>query len=182
MIGIDPSLGAVLAAQRAFSDMQLDISWVCGDARFLPFKGGLFPCAFSYSVIQHFSEVDAELAIAELGRVLRRGGYVKVQMAHKGGLRSRYSRTRRDYLKGGLFRVRYWSLRSMLDVFELKIGATTLKAEAFGGLGLLAEDRIYVSTRAKALISISTFLNMLSVFFRPLLHLADSVYIVSTKR
>jgi SAM-dependent methyltransferase len=182
VIGIDPSLGAIMAAQRAFPTMDLDLSFVCGDARFLPFKAGIFQCAFSYSVIQHFSETDAEIAIAELGRVLRRGGVAKIQMAHKGGLRSTYVRTRRDYAKGGVFRVRYWSLASMRGLFEKKIGPSKLIAEAFGGLGLLAEDQNYVSTKAKLLIGISRLLKKLSLFVRPLIRLADSVYIVSTKQ
>jgi SAM-dependent methyltransferase/uncharacterized protein YbaR (Trm112 family) len=93
-IGIDPSLGAVLAAQRAVSGQGLDVSFVCGDARFLPFKTGTFGCVFSYSVIQHLSENDAEKAVSEMGRVLRWDGLAKIQMAHKGGLRSTYSRTR----------------------------------------------------------------------------------------
>jgi len=182
VVALDPSLGALLAAQRAFSGMDLDIAWVCGDARFLPFKADLFRCAFSYSVIQHFSEADAGLAVAELGRVLRRGGFAKVQMAHKGGLRSTYSRTRRGYSDSGPFRVRYRSLASMRDLFETKIGRAGCTAEAFGGLGLLAEDRKYVSTTAKALISVSTRLKQLCLFLPPLTRLADSVYVVATKR
>jgi SAM-dependent methyltransferase/uncharacterized protein YbaR (Trm112 family) len=182
VVGIDPSLGAILAAQRAFSGRMLDMVFVCGDARFLPFKADTFRCAFSYSVLQHFSETDAELSIAELGRVLRRGGFAKVQMAHKGGLRSTYSRIRRDYVDGGSFRVRYWSLASMREVFEQKIGPVCCMAEAFGGLGLLAEDQNYVSTKAKVLIAISLFLKKLSIFVRPLVYLADSVYIASTKQ
>jgi SAM-dependent methyltransferase/uncharacterized protein YbaR (Trm112 family) len=182
VIGIDPSLGAIMAAQRAFSSMELDMAFVCGDARFLPFKADTFQCAFSYSVVQHFSEMDAETAIAEVGRVLRRGGLAKVQMAHKRGLRSTYVRSRRDYADGGIFRVRYWSLASMRRVFEKEIGPCKLMAEAFGGLGLLVEDRNYVSTTAKLLIEISRWLKTLSAFIRPLIQLADSVYIVSTKR
>jgi hypothetical protein len=54
--------------------------------------------------------------------------------------------------------------------------------EAFGGLGVLAEDRNYVSTKAKLLIAISVWLKKLSVFARPLIHLADSVYVVSSKQ
>jgi hypothetical protein len=34
VVGVDPSLGAVLAAKRAFSSMNLDIAFVCGDAKF----------------------------------------------------------------------------------------------------------------------------------------------------
>jgi SAM-dependent methyltransferase/uncharacterized protein YbaR (Trm112 family) len=181
VVGIDPSLGALLAAQRAFSDKKLDLAFVCGDARFLPFRANLFRCAFSYSVLQHFSETDAERSISEIGRVLHRGGFVKIQMAHKGGLRSTYTRTRRNYVDAGPFRVRYWSLAAIRDAFGKKIGPTSCSAEAFGGLGLLVEDRNYVSTKAKALIAISTVLKKLSMFVHPLVHLADSVYVVSVK-
>jgi len=182
VIGIDPSLGAILAAQRVFSKMGLDIAFVCGDARFLPFKSGTFSCAFSYSVIQHFSEEDAELALTELGRVLQRGGFAKIQMAHKGGLRSTYSRYRRGCKDSGRFRVRYWSLASMRHVFEKRIGPVFLVAEAFGGLGLLAEDRNWVSAKAKILIPISALLKKISVLVPRLIRFADSVYVVATKQ
>jgi SAM-dependent methyltransferase/uncharacterized protein YbaR (Trm112 family) len=181
VIGIDPSLGALLAAQRAFSDMPLDIAWVCGDARFLPFKAGLFACTFSYSVIQHFSETDAELSIAEIGRVLRRGGVAKIQMAHAGGVRSQYSR-HRDRMNDGPFRVRYWPLTAMRNVFEKRIGPTECKAEAFGGLGLLTEDRKHLSLLARSLVTISAILKKLSEYVKPLINIADSVYVISVKR
>jgi hypothetical protein len=182
VIGIDPSLGAIMAARRAFSDAGLDMSFVCGDARFLPFKANIFRCAFSYSVIQHFSEGDAVLAIAEMGRVLHRDGFAKIQMAHKGGIRSTYHRTRPGYADAGAFRVRYWSLATMRDVFVKNIGPTELIAEAFGGLGLLGEDRNFVSSKSKLSIMISLFIRKLSLLVTPLIQLADSVYVVSTKR
>jgi SAM-dependent methyltransferase len=171
-----------MAARRAFSGFGADIAWVCGDARFLPFKAKAFRCAFSYSVIQHFSEADAQLAIAEIGRVLRRDGFAKIQMAHKGGLRSIYARTRADYLDGGSFRVRYWSLAAMREVFAKDIGPTRLSAEAFGGLGLLGEDRSFVPLKVKVLISISMMLKTLAKAVPALIKFADSVYVVATKR
>jgi hypothetical protein len=70
----------------------------------------------------------------------------------------------------------------MRDVFERKIGPTSCLAEAFGGLGLLVEDRDYVSAEAKALIAISRVLKKVSGFVRPLVRLADSVYVVSIKQ
>jgi ubiquinone/menaquinone biosynthesis C-methylase UbiE len=181
VVGIDPSLGALLAAQRAFSAMGLKIAFVCGDARYLPFKADAFRCVFSFSVIQHLSETDAELCIAEIGRVLHRGGSSKIQMAHRGGLRSTYTRLKSDYLDSGIFRVRYWSLAQLSDTFTKHIGPSTLSAEAFGGLGLLAEDREYVSTKARVMIAISTSLKKAASFVRPLIRLADSVYVVSVK-
>ena len=38
VIGIDPSLGAIMAGRRAFFGANLDMFFVCGDARFLPFQ------------------------------------------------------------------------------------------------------------------------------------------------
>jgi hypothetical protein len=136
---------------------------------------------FSYSVIQHFSKKDAELSIAEMGRVLHQGGFAKIQMAHKGGLRSTYWRTRPDYPDSD-FNIRYWSLDEMRDAFEMNIGSSTLMAEAFGGLGLLEEDQSYVSTKAKMLIALSTLLKKTSILVPPLICVADSVYVVSTKQ
>jgi len=182
VIAIDPSLGALMAARRAFAKEGLDISYVCGDARFLPFKENAFKCVFSYSVFQHLSETDASVAISEVARILRQDGFSKIQMAHKGGLRSTYIRTRADYKDGGIFRVRYWSLDAMRRVFQSRVGPTRLVAEAFGGLGLLTEDRRLVSARAKALIAASQVMKRLSRLLAPLILLADSVYVISTKR
>lgn len=180
VIAIDPSLGAIMASRRAFSGLGLDISYICGDARFLPFKGDTFRCAFSYSVIQHFSEADAELTLAEVGRVLQRNGFAKIQMAHRDGVRSTYNRFRLDH--AAPFRVRYWSLASMLNAFDQNIGPSKVSAEAYGGLGLLAEDKKYVSAKARLLIAVSQLMKTLSFYVKPLIWLADSVYVVSVKR
>lgn len=180
-VGLDPSLGAVLAAKRAFSSKGFELAFVCGDARFLPFRSNLFDCVFSYSVIQHFSENDAELAVKEIGRVLSQGGIAKIQMAHKGGLRSTYSRTRPDYLDSGQFRVRYWSLASLRSAFSRNIGSTTIVAEGFGGLGLLNEDKHLLSRKTKFIILLSTLLKKLSSHVSLLISFADSVYVISRK-
>jgi SAM-dependent methyltransferase/uncharacterized protein YbaR (Trm112 family) len=180
VVGIDPSLGAIMAARRAFPS-EPNIMFVCGDARFLPFMDDIFHCVFSYSVIQHFREHDAEMALTEIGRVLRVGGYSKIQMAHSGGLRSTYIRTRRDYIAGGVFRVRYWSLPQIQRVFDKHIGHSTIEAEAFGGLGLLPEDWRIVSAKSKFLILMSLILKMIAQRISLLIRFADSVYVSSYK-
>jgi 2-polyprenyl-3-methyl-5-hydroxy-6-metoxy-1,4-benzoquinol methylase len=138
--GIDPSLGASMAARRLAAAEQLTTCFVCGDARFVPFKDETFQAVFCYSVLQHFDEPDMQMALTEVSRVMARGGIAKIQMAHRGGLMSTYQRTRKSYLRDGCFRVRYWSLHSLQDVFERTIGPTCVSAEAFGGLGLLYSD------------------------------------------
>lgn len=169
-----------MAARRAFK-AERDVMFVCGDARFLPFKAETFTNVFSYSVLQHFAETDAEMALAETGRVLVRGGISTIQMAHRGGIRSTYVRSRHDYISGGLFRVRYWPLSEMQRIFSKNIGPSTLIAEAFGGLGLLAEDWWIASAKAKVMIIISVAMKHLTRVFGMLIHVADSVYVISRK-
>jgi SAM-dependent methyltransferase len=169
-----------MAARRAFQN-ERGLMLVCGDARFLPFKDNTFDCIFSYSVIQHFSEVDAETALAEIGRTLGEDGCSKIQMAHRGGLRSTYMRTRSDYCSAGIFRVRYWSLSQIKRAFNKNIGPSTMDPEAFGGLGLLADDWRVVSRKSKVLIVISVILKKVARIIRPLIFLADSIYVVSIK-
>jgi SAM-dependent methyltransferase/uncharacterized protein YbaR (Trm112 family) len=181
VVGIDPSLGAIMAARRAFHS-ERHVMFVCGDARFLPFKNNTFDCVFSYSVIQHFSEEDAETTLAEIGRTLANDGFSRIQMAHRGGLRSTYIRSRSDYFNGGVFRVRYWSIDKLKMAFDKHIGPSTVVPEAFGGLGLLTDDWPIVSVKAKVLIMISLFLKKSARFIRPLIRIADSVYVISTKR
>lgn len=181
VVGIDPSLGAVLAAKRAFCNVP-DLLFVCGDARFLPFKAASFDCVFSYSVLQHFSETDAELALGEIGRTLRRNGYAQIQMANRAGFRSAYVRTRRNYLDMGIFRVRYWSLKQLQNTFSRLIGPSSIIAEAFGGLGLLPEDRNLVSTKGRLLIHLSELAKGIARYVTPLKILADSVYVISKRQ
>jgi uncharacterized protein YbaR (Trm112 family) len=180
VVGIDPSLGAIMAARRAFHS-ERHVRFVCGDARFLPFKSNTFDCVFAYSVIQHLSEDDVEMTLTEIGRTLSYGGFSKIQMAHRGGLRSTYIRTRPDYAGHGIFRVRYWSLNNLKRAFYKNIGPSNIIAEAFGGLGLLVDDWWIVSEKAKVLIIISLILKHITRIFKPLIRIADSVYVISTK-
>ena len=96
-----------------------------------------------------------------------------------GGLRSTYHRTRADYMQSGVFRVRYWSLKKLEEVFSRQIGPSSIKAEAYGGLGLLEEDFGYVNAKAKCLIVASLILKRLASVFPPFIALADSVYVIA---
>jgi len=112
----------------------------------------------------------------------RSGGRARIQMAHRGGLRSTYCRTRPDYEGWGKFRVRYWSLGRLAEVFTRCIGPSILVPEAYGGLGLLVEDWGLVSLRAKLLIVASNIAKAAARLCRPLIGLADSVYVIAEKK
>jgi SAM-dependent methyltransferase len=82
VVGIDPSLGAVLAAKRLSMHLGVDNHYVCGDARYLPFAAAQFDNVFfSYSVLQHFSKADVQVAFDEAAQVLKTDGRILVQLA-----------------------------------------------------------------------------------------------------
>jgi Methyltransferase domain len=168
-----------MAARRLAILQNLNVHFVCGDARFMPFKQNSFDAAYSYGVLQHFAESDAETALVGIHRVLKANGMSKIQMAHRGGLRATYHRMQPGYKATGSMRVRYWSLANLRRTFNEKIGPTTIHVEAFGGLGLLYDDRDLVSPKARVLIYLSEILKRIAGIFPPMQYLADSVFVVS---
>jgi SAM-dependent methyltransferase/uncharacterized protein YbaR (Trm112 family) len=181
VVGIDPSLGAVLAARRVSRQLGASADFVVGDARFLPFPDGSFDKAFSYSVIQHFSKQDARLAICEIGRVLRQGGQCLVQMPNRWGLRCVFHQARRGFRAPVRFEVRYWSPAELLRTFSSGIGSTRLSVDCFFGLGIQASDSHVMPLGGRCLIGASEVLRRLSLRLPRLTFVADSVYVASRK-
>ncbi len=82
-VGLDRSadyLARAAASARAAPPGPLAPAWVRGDLRALPFAGGAFVAAYSWyaSLFVHDDAVN-ERALAEVARVVRRGGRVLVQ-------------------------------------------------------------------------------------------------------
>ena len=179
--GIDPSLGAVLAGKRASRQLGLDIEFICADARYLPFAPGSFDVAYSYSVVQHFSEADVERVLDEVSRVLAPGGYSVIQMAHHGGPLSLYHQMRRGFRSPKEFEVRYWRLSQLQRTFQERIGPTQIEAHSFFGLGIERSDAHLLRRTARVAATISERICWLSRRANPLLGLTDSVYVKSSK-
>lgn len=181
-IGIDPSLGAVLAARRVAVQMGGSSRYLVGDARHLPFAPGTFEAAYSYSVIQHFSRADARRSVAEIGRVLRPGGVAKVQMPTRFGLRCLYHQARRGFREGRGFEVRYWTAGELKQLFTANIGKTRLEADCYFGIGLQAADEALMPPRLREVLHLSERLKAASRRWRPLVLVADSVFVESVAR
>lgn len=171
-IGVDPSLGAVLAAKRFCERAGIAARFVCGDARFLPFGGSSFAATFSYSVFQHFSDADMTTALAEIARVLADNGRSVIQMASSAGLASFAARAGRRFRPARGFEVRYRSPRELKRLFLATIGPTTIEPDCFFGLGLQGADAEGMNRTGRMLTAASELVKMLS----PLNFLADSVY------
>ena len=179
--GIDPSLGAIMAARRVSTSLGLDIKYLVADGRYLPFPAKRFDRVFSYSVLQHFAKQDAVLVLDEISRVLRPQGKSLVQMANFSGLRSLYHQARRGFREARNFDVRYWSVPELKRTFKSSIGDTKVKVDCFGGLGIQRTDWHLVGARLKLVVAASETLRTVSKVL-PFLHYgADSLYLESQK-
>jgi ubiquinone/menaquinone biosynthesis C-methylase UbiE len=85
VIGLDWSLGAVMAARRVAEQLGVEASFVVGDVRCLPLADASCDAVFSYSVFQHLSRRDAFEAVDEVARVLRPRGVSRIELASAGG-------------------------------------------------------------------------------------------------
>lgn len=180
-VGIDPSLGAVMAARRVATQRGESCRFVVGDARHLPFADGRFDDVYSYSVIQHFSKSDAAAAVGEMGRVLRARGRAKVQMPNRFGIRCLMHQVRRRFREGTGFDVRYWTLPELKRVFERGVGATRFEADCYFGIGLQRSDLALMTPMLAAIVRLSEALKATSRRARALVWLADSVFVESIK-
>lgn len=180
-VGIDPSLGAVMAARRVAAHLGVSCRFVVGDARHLPFADGRFDDVYSYSVIQHFSRPDAAAAVGEVGRVLRAGGLAKVQMPNRFGLRCLVHQVRRRFRDGDGFDVRYWTLPELKRVFGHGVGATRFEADCYFGIGLQRSDLALMTPMLAAVVRLSEALKAISRHVHALVWLADSVFAESSK-
>lgn len=179
-VGIDPSLGAVMAARRVARQLGAAVRHLVGDARHLPFAAGRFDCVYSYSVLQHLSRADAAASVAEIGRVLTKGGIAKVQMPTRFGLRCLYHQARRGFRDGRNFEVRYWSLPALRRLFGA-VGLSRVEADCYFGIGLQQADAHLMTPRLKRVLAMSEWLKSASQRFPPLVWAADSVFVEAAR-
>ena len=181
VVGVDPSLGALMAARRVSRSLSVRSRYVCGDARFLPFRDASFDAVFSYSVLQHLSEPDVELVLQDIARVLRPGGVSLIQMPNRVGLRCLFHQVRRGLRAARAFEVRYWSMDTLHKTFSTLLGESTIFIDCFFSLGLQKSDSDLMPISHRALIGLSEVLKGLSRNLSVLVRVADSVFVLSRK-
>lgn len=178
-IGIDPSLGAVLAAQRMCRDLQINARFVVGDARYLPFANDVFDIVFSYSVLQHLSKVNVRTTLREINRVVKSKGISVVQMPNAFGIRSIYHQIRQGFHHARDFEVRYWRPAELKKTFEQFIGPTCLLVDCFFGLGIHEANKAMLSRRRRIIVGASSIAKSINHRFRFRRTFADSLYAYS---
>jgi SAM-dependent methyltransferase len=178
VIGVDPSLGAVMAARRVAERLGLPIRHVVADARFLPFPSSSFDVVFSYSVLQHLSKTNVRTVVDQVARTLKAGGVSFIQMPNFLGIRSLQHQARRGFREPCDFEVRYWSLPELTKAFS-RIGTTAISVDCYFGLGLQESDVHLMPPHLKLLIRLSAVLRQLTGRLPFLKYVADSVYVRS---
>lgn len=173
VLGIDPSIGALLAAKRVASQLGVTIDVVCADARYLPFEDGTFDTVYSYSVLQHFAKDDACRAFQEIRRVMASAGECRIQLAHARGVMSLAHRLRRGLREARGFEVRYWSLREIESAFAELFPRCAITPHCFFGLGLEACDRDLLRPAGRLALYASESMKRARLLHR----FADSIYI-----
>ena len=182
VIGVDPSLRGVRAGQRVARQLGVDVRFVVGDGRHLPFQADGFDVVFSYSVIQHLSKEDAAATLGHAGRVLRPGGLAMIQMPNAYGLRALYQRARRRFREARGFEVRYWTPRELRRRFSALIGPSVLAIDGFFSLNPQLGERHLLPLRFRVVVSLSEALRRIGAYVPALLNLADSIMVLSRKR
>ncbi len=180
-VGVDPSLGAILAAKQIRQQLGLNCSFFVGDIRFLPFRPATFSNVFSYSVVQHFSKADARTTIAEFLRILCPSGECLVQMPNGFGIRSMYHLAKRSFHSGKNFDVRYYSPSELERMFRDTFGNSKLSVDGFFGLGIQPDDLRFMPLRNRMIISASEILRNAAGYFPFLGNFADSLYVNSVR-
>jgi ubiquinone/menaquinone biosynthesis C-methylase UbiE/uncharacterized protein YbaR (Trm112 family) len=180
-VGIDPSLGAVMAGKRVAHELGLSPKYIVGDSRFLPFKDSTFDVVFSYSVLQHLTGEDVLKTLLSVARVLKPGGMSMIEMANFLGIRNLQLQVKGLFQKKQDFDVTYRDLLELKKIFDKTIGNTELEVDCFFGLGLQKSDIEYMTPQVRWIIRLSEMLRKMSKKIKPLVYLADSVYLKSMK-
>lgn len=179
--GMDPDLGAVLAARRVAEQLGVKADFVVADARYLPFQRNSFDKVFSYSVLQHLSKANVEMSLAEIASVLAEDGEALIQMPNRLGIRSAYNQLRRIGNNRGIFHVRYWTPWELKRTFVRSIGPSQVRVDAYFGLGIQPADRAFIRRHFRPILSASDLLRKLSLHVGPLHWIADSLYVSAHK-
>jgi SAM-dependent methyltransferase len=181
-VGVDTSLGAVLAARRVSHQLGASASFVVADARNLPFRSALFDVVFSYSLLQHFSKDDAKTALSEVARVLKEEGTSLIQMANAAGLRSLQLQIRRRFREARGFQVRYWTLPELRSTFSQLIGPSSVSVDGYFGLGIQRSDVSMMGRGPRLVVYCSELLRKLSTTLHWMSYFGDSLYVQSIHR
>ena len=178
-VGVDLSLESVLVASRISAQLGVAAHFVVADSRSLPFAPRTFDCAYSYSVLQHFSKEDVFATLHSLVSVMKPGGIAKLHMLNRYGVRGLQVQVCRGFRNAVGFETRYWSPAELRKCFSEILGPSLLEVDGFFVQGRY-EDRQLFRAYHRLLVELSHGLTYLSHVIPALANVADNLFVVST--
>ena len=159
----------MLAGKRIAQQLNLEVAYVVGDVRHLPFRADSFDVVFSYSVLQHLDKQVVQNALEQMARVNAAGGSIRVQMANVLGIKQLLNHARelvRRLTKAAKgrpyrpypFRVRAWTPHEILETFSTHVGPAALSADGFFTLNGQASDLDLLRPLERAIVRASVTL------------------------
>jgi len=174
--GIDRGKKAIRAARRVAEQLGIEAEYVLGDVRVLPFPDASFDAVFSYSVLQHLAKDDVRAVVSEIGRVLRPGGIVWIEMPNARGPLNLVRQIRRGFSAGTGHDVRYWTIPELRTAFGA-IGRVSVAADGFFTINPQVNDLDLLPPRSRAVVRVSDALRRASTRVPALVQVADSVVV-----
>lgn len=183
-IGIDLRVEFCESSLRTMKDQHVKGYVVAADLMDLPFRDNVFDLIWSFSVIQHTHKIRLMRCLNEIFRILKNGGFTKLEFPNKDGYRNsrgpvKLSESRKDEFKS--WAVRYYSVDEYRKIFNSVFGNFKFSVHSFLGIGVLKEDIFYVGWKNKILCLISRMLTRVSGISRKMKGKADSIYVKATK-
>jgi 2-polyprenyl-3-methyl-5-hydroxy-6-metoxy-1,4-benzoquinol methylase len=174
--GIDPKEKAIAAGRRVAEQLGIEVEYVVGDGRALPFQDASFDVVHSYSVLQHLPKADVRAVVREVRRVLRPGGLAWIEMPNAHGPLNLVRRGARGFAEGSGAEVRYWSPTELRETFGA-IGRVELLADGFLTINPQVADLDLLRWRHSAVVRVSERLRRASLRIPLLVGVADSVIV-----
>lgn len=179
-VGIDLRLEFCESAIETLRHNKSNGYAVVADLKELPFKNCTFDFIWSFSVIQHTHKERLMSCLGHIHRILKGGGFAKLEFPNKDGFRNKRGPVKKAELTApdyDSWDVRYYTIEQYHRFFTSVFNNFRYTAHSFLGIGVLKEDLKYVSFKNKILCGISLGFTALTKIIKPLKIIADSLYI-----
>lgn len=183
-IGADLRLEFCRSSLQTMKDHGVAGYAVAADLKELPFAEGVFDLIWSFSVIQHTHRSRLVSCLHGIRRILKPGGYTKLEFPNSEGFRNSRGPAKISSAKSDDYNswvVRYYSIDEYRVLFQSIFKNFRYSVHSFLGIGVLKEDIRYVNGKNKLLCMVSRALTNLCRLIPTLIQKADSIYIRAYK-
>jgi len=184
-VGIDIRLAFCKTQQEYLKSLNLKGYSVVADLEEIPFRDGVFDLVWSFSVIQHTHRIRLENCLIHIDRILKNNGNTVLEFPNKNGVRNRIVNKKffdnlKDHYES--WDVRYYTLNEYREIFEKHLTNFKSHVHSFIGIGILPEDKHYVSLKYLPFVLLSNWATWFVTAFGFFKDKSDSFYLKASKK